>query len=109
MADLLDGHRGEALFVAGCRSNQDRFYPRFDHVVLFSAPLEVMLRRIAQRGNNPYRKTPEEQALIAERLVTVEPQLRRTATLEIDSSVALSLVVDRLERLVGHGRGSATA
>src|SRR5882724_8173987 len=60
MADLLDGHRGGALFVAGCKSNQGRFYPRFDHVVLLSAPLEVMLQRIAQRENNRYGKTSEE-------------------------------------------------
>ncbi|MFF0249891.1 AAA family ATPase [Streptosporangium sandarakinum] len=45
--DLLAGHREGALFVAGCKTNQGRFYPRFDHIVLLSAPAKIMLARIA--------------------------------------------------------------
>jgi NAD(P)-dependent dehydrogenase (short-subunit alcohol dehydrogenase family) len=35
---LLDGHDDGVLFVSGCVSNQGKFYPRFDAVVLLSAP-----------------------------------------------------------------------
>jgi hypothetical protein len=40
---LLNGHSAGSLFVAGCKTNQGRFYPEFDHVVLLSAPVELLL------------------------------------------------------------------
>lgn len=60
MATLLDGHISTgALFVAGCKTNQGAFYPRFEHVVLLSAPAEVILARIATRATNPYGQDPK--------------------------------------------------
>src|SRR5579875_518542 len=54
MTELLTSHTGGPLFVAGCKTNQGRFYGQFDHVVLLSAPAEVLLARIAARTTNPY-------------------------------------------------------
>jgi dephospho-CoA kinase len=99
IADLLAGHHASNLFVAGCKSNQAKFYPQFDHLVLLSAPADVLLARIAARINNPYGKRPEERAAILEYLAIVEPQLRATATVEIDASAAIDEVVERIERL----------
>jgi shikimate kinase len=96
---LLAGHGQGTLYVAGCKTNQGRFYDRFDHVALLSAPLDVLLARIDVRSNNPYGKTPEERELIAHHLETVEPLLRATATLEIDASRPLEQVVRELEDL----------
>ncbi|MEV6281946.1 AAA family ATPase [Kribbella sp. NPDC051770] len=87
------------LFVAGCKSNQGLFYPRFERVVLLSAPAEVMVRRIDARSDNPYGKSPAERALVLEHLATVEPLLRASADLEIDTSGPLDAVVDELEAL----------
>ncbi|MFB7575754.1 hypothetical protein ACWEP4_45155 [Streptomyces sp. NPDC004227] len=42
--------------MAGCKTNQGRFYPLFDHIVLLSAPAEVLLARTAAQTNNPYGK-----------------------------------------------------
>jgi hypothetical protein len=61
IADLLAGHHASNLFVAGCKSNQARFYPQFDHIVLLSAPADVLLARIAARMNNPYGKRPRNE------------------------------------------------
>jgi dephospho-CoA kinase len=44
-----------ALFVSGTVSNQGRFYPRFDAVVLLSAPAEVLLERLATRTTGASR------------------------------------------------------
>jgi dephospho-CoA kinase len=101
MTDLLVGHRAGSLFVAGCKSNQGRFYPLFDHVVLLSAPAEVLLARIAARTNNPYGKRPEDRAAILDHLASVQPRLRATATVEIDASAPIDAVVRRLEELTG--------
>jgi len=49
IAALLDEDSDGALFVAGCVANQGRFYPRFDAVVLLSAPADVILDRLATR------------------------------------------------------------
>src|SRR3954467_2277927 len=76
VAALLDGHRDGLLFVAGCKSNQGLLYPRFDHVVLLTAPAEVLLPRIAARTGNPYGKQPAERAAVLEHLAVVEPLLR---------------------------------
>ncbi|MFU8873638.1 AAA family ATPase [Micromonospora sp. SL4-19] len=101
IGDLLARHRTGNLFVAGCKSNQGRFYPQFDHIVLLSAPADVLLTRIATRTNNPYGKRPEERAAILEHLAVVEPQLRATATTEIDASAPIDSVVRQLEDLTG--------
>jgi len=101
MTDLLTGHREGSLFVAGCKSNQGDFYPLFDHVVLLSAPAEVLLPRIAARTDNPYGKSPAERAAVLDHLVHVEPLLRATATAEIDATAPVDEVVRKLERLSG--------
>jgi hypothetical protein len=52
---LLDDHRDDVLFVYGCVANQAAFYARFDAVVLLSAPVVVILERVATRGDEPLR------------------------------------------------------
>src|SRR5689334_20091477 len=62
MTALLAG-RGEVV-VSGTVSNQGRFYDRFDEVVLLSAPVAVLLGRVAGRSNNPYGRTAGQRAEI---------------------------------------------
>jgi dephospho-CoA kinase len=100
ISDLLREHRDGHLFVAGCKTNQGRFYPMFDRIVLLSAPAEVILARIQARTSNPYGKRHEEQAAILEHLAVVEPLLRATATVEIDATAPISAVADQLEELI---------
>jgi dephospho-CoA kinase len=93
---LLDRDDAEAVYVSGCASNQVRFYARFDSIVLLSAPTEVMLERLARRTNNPYGKRADEVALILEQKRTIEPLLRRSAHLELDTSAPVAELVERL-------------
>lgn len=97
---LLTGHDGGPLFVAGCKSNQADFYPWFDHVVLLSAPVDVLLTRIAHRTTNAFGKSAEERAKILSDMAEFEPVLRGSATTEIDTAAPLEEVVGQLERLV---------
>jgi thymidylate kinase len=91
----------DPLFVSGCVANQGRFYPRFDAVVLLSAPAEVILERVAGRETNDYGKTDAECEQIVRDLATVEPLLRAGATAEIDTRASLADVADELERIAG--------
>lgn len=80
------------LFVQGTTRNQGLFYPRFDHIVLLSAPADVLVERLATRGTNPYGKDPAELAEALDNLRTVEPLLRASATLEVVTTVPVAHV-----------------
>jgi shikimate kinase len=99
--DLLEAEKGAWLFVSGCAENQVTFHPRFDTIVLLSAPRGVVLERLATRTNNPYGKRPEEVAEVLGYMDTVEPRLRRVAHHEVVTSVPLEEVVAKVLRLVG--------
>jgi dephospho-CoA kinase len=101
IAALLDEHGDGAMFVAGCVANQGRFYPRFDAVVLLSAPTDVILDRLATRRTNDFGKSNEEREKILEDIASVEPVLRAGASAEIDTRRPLEDVADELERVAG--------
>lgn len=87
------------VIVSGTVENQVRFYDRFEHVVLLSAPLDVLLRRVAERTNNPYGRSSTERADIAGYVESVEPLLRRGATIELDGRGPVAELADAVERL----------
>ena len=94
--ELLAGEDGPTLYVSGAVSNQGRFYPRFDAVVLLSAPLDVLLHRIEHRTTNGYGKSTAERAQIVQNHAEVEPLLRATCTHEIDATQPVDAVVSQL-------------
>jgi dephospho-CoA kinase len=55
--ELLATEDTGMLFVAGCEENQVKFHPWFDHIILLSAPAEVLTWRLATRTNNPFGKS----------------------------------------------------
>jgi dephospho-CoA kinase len=97
--ELLDEHEDSVLFVSGCVVNQGKFYPRFDAVVLLSAPADVIVERVRTRDTNDFGKSDAERESILRDLAAVEPLLRAGATDEIDTRVSLAEVADELERI----------
>ncbi len=89
------------VIVSGTSENQGRFYDRFEHVVLLSAPVDVLIGRVRSRTNNPYGQTAEQQADIRASVAEVEPLLRRGATLELDARRPSHESADVIARLVG--------
>lgn len=100
---LLDRHRAGRLFIAGCVANQRALYERFDAVVLLSAPVDVLLERVADRANS-FGSTYADRAKIASDLAAVEPLLRAGAEHEIDTTTSIASVVATLERIAGDAR-----
>jgi broad-specificity NMP kinase len=97
---LLERECEAPLFVSGCESNQGKFYPHFHYVVLLSAPLEVLLGRVAKRTNNPYGKAAAERKEIIQNTEVIEPLLRSGCDFEMDTSrLNLQQVADDLIRL----------
>lgn len=99
MQALLSTEDADMLFVSGCAANMGKFLPQFDHIVLLSAPADVLVERLRTRTSNTYGKDPDEVARTLELVETVEPLLRRVADNEIDSSAPLADVVTALLRL----------
>lgn len=83
----------EVLFISGCTRNQVTFYPQLDHVILLTAPLEVMVERLATRTTNRYGKDPGELAEVLRNTQDIEPLLRGGASLEVDTSAPLDQVI----------------
>jgi len=98
---LLDTEDTSILFVAGCEENQVQFHPRFDRIILLSAPVETLVERLATRTSNSFGKTPEELRRILDDVQTVEPLLRRAAHHEIRTTIPIPDVVATILRLVG--------
>jgi dephospho-CoA kinase len=98
---LLAAEDAGVLFVAGCEENQARFQPRFDVIILLSAPAEVLAERLAARTGNPYGKSPGELRRVFDDLRAVEPLLRKAADYELRTTVPLSHVVTAVLRLTG--------
>ena len=94
--DLLSDEDVDVLFVSGCATNQVKFYPQFDHIVLLTAPTPVMLERLTTRTTNGYGKEPVEVARIVHDTATVEPLLKRQASLEVDTSIPVERVVEAI-------------
>jgi broad-specificity NMP kinase len=80
------------LFITGTTRNQALFYPRFDRIVLLSAPPEILAERLGTRTGNPYGKDPAELAETLQYQQTVEPLLRASATLEVVTIVPVTWV-----------------
>ncbi|MEO7002346.1 MAG: shikimate kinase, partial [Ktedonobacterales bacterium] len=102
--DFLSTEDADVLFLSGCAANMGKFLPQFDHVVLLSAPADVIVERLRTRTNNPYGKRPDEVARVLGLVESVEPVLRRVAGLEIDASAPLDDVLAMLLWLVGEHR-----
>ena len=98
---LLAIEDADVLFVAGWEENQVRFHPRFDVIILLSAPAEILAERLASRTSNSYGKTPGELRRVFDDLQVIEPLLRNAADYEISTTMPLNDVVTAVLRLTG--------
>jgi hypothetical protein len=73
------------LFVVGSDDAQVLFCPDFDHIVLLSAPREVMVERLTSGQQRVRQEFPETREGTG-RPETFEPFMRRDATYEIDAT-----------------------
>jgi dephospho-CoA kinase len=97
--ELLDTEDADVLFVAGCEENQVGFHPRFDQIILLSAPIETVLERLATR-TNPFGKSAEQRQRVLDDTAAVEPLLRGVADHEVVTTAPLDEVVTTVLRLV---------
>lgn len=95
---LLTRHRDGPVFFAGCSEEQSQL--DFDLRVLLTAPDDVMVERLTTRTTNGFGRTPEELAQVLRDLAEVEPLLRRTADLIIDTTRPVAEVADMVLSMI---------
>lgn len=93
------------VFIAGCSEEQVEF--AWDLKVLLTSPQDVMLDRLRTRTGNTYGRSSVEQEQVLADLAEVEPLLRRSADLIIDTTLPLSAVVDQLLAAADGVKGSS--
>lgn len=98
--ELLSTLDTDLLFLSGCASNMDKFYSYFDHIVLLTAPDDVIIQRLSQRQGTAYGRTDEEVARVLRLKQSIEPLLREGADLEIDTSIPGRSIVELILRHV---------
>ena len=96
MRALLTDRNADVLVVAGCASNQGKFYEHFDLIILLSAPSQVMIERVAQRQDNPFGHSSDQLQQILSDLAEVEPLLRSGADVEIRTDRPADEIVDEV-------------
>jgi hypothetical protein len=95
---LVAEPRSAPLLVAGTVPNVG--IVAWDRTFLLSAPLDVLLDRVAARTGNPYGKTPDERELIIGQYRDVVPRLRRWADVELDGTRTPSELADEVAAYV---------
>lgn len=110
IAALLASEDAAVLFLGGCAENMRLFLPRFDHIILLSAPKDVVIERLRTRATSSYGIHPDEiervrtllePARVLDLIETVEPLLRRVADHEIDTNAPLDAVVACVLKVAG--------
>jgi len=97
---LLSDHRDGTLFISGTAENMSALFPLIDVIVLLSAPPQVILARLQARSPGGYGHAPEERRKVVDLIAAVEPLLRKSADLEIDTRGPVQATVDELLRLI---------
>lgn len=97
---LLSGDGAELLFVSGCAENMGKLFDLIDTIILLSAPIEALMRRLSTWTAQGYGHTEEERGKIAQLVETIEPLLRRSAHHEIDTRRPVGETVSEILALV---------
>jgi shikimate kinase len=99
---LLATAEQDTLFVAGTSTGQSRFSSLLDHVVVLTIPAAVARERLAHRATNDYGKDATELRRELRLREIVDPLLRRSACLEVDTSA--HPLLDVVEIITSHAR-----
>lgn len=108
MRALLSRPVSAPLFISGCAQNMAEAFPLIDLIILLSAPLAVVMDRLAGRSPSAYGHGEEERRKIADLIDLVEPQLRAAADIEIDTDRAVHATVDEILRIARAPARTAT-
>jgi serine kinase of HPr protein (carbohydrate metabolism regulator) len=91
LAEIPDG---DLLFFAGC--SEEQIDMPFDYRVLLAVPEDEIAIRLRTRRSNAYGRKPAEREQVLADLAQIEPLLRRSADLVLNTAAPVEEVADRL-------------
>lgn len=97
---LLLRPRSMPLFVSGCAENMGRLFHLIDDIVLLSAPVATIMKRLAARPEGGYGSGAHDRRKVRELMSTIEPRLRALASHEIDTQGSPAASADAVLRAV---------
>jgi dephospho-CoA kinase len=100
ITEILECHKNGPLFIAGTVSNQGKFYPQFDEVVYLDVPLKTLLKRVANRTNNPYGKTEAEKQEIVSNYHLFDGLIKTGASQVLTNELDIQHLVKKVEALI---------
>lgn len=95
---LLMDHQDGRLFIAGTSENMSTMFLLIDAIILLSAPLSMLVDRLASRPIGGYGHSSADRRKVADLVSTVEPLLRQVAHLEIDTQRPVQATVEEILR-----------
>ncbi|MFC4337533.1 AAA family ATPase [Salininema proteolyticum] len=104
MRELLTEEVDGVLFVSGCVDNQGEFRDLFDEVILLSVPEQTVRERLSSRAADVYGGSPADLERELKLREEVEPLLRESATLELDTSGSLEVLADEVVGYISTSR-----
>jgi hypothetical protein len=81
-----------------------RFFPLIELIVLLSAPMEVIMKRLEARSLDGYANTYQERQKVSGLISTIEPLLRDCADHEIDTTRPVDATVDEIHSRLSRQR-----
>jgi shikimate kinase len=103
--ELLSGSEEGTLFIGGCAENMNRLFPWIDCIILLSAPVETIVKRLETRSPGKYGHLADERRKVLDLISTVEPLLRESADQEIDTRKPVRATVDEILQISGRLAG----
>ncbi len=96
---LLAGHNQGTLFLSGCAENMERLFPLIDKIILLSAPVATIMKRLEARSSDGYGNSEEDRQKVRELIALIEPLLRKSADHEIDTTGPVHATVAEILRI----------
>ena len=85
------------LFISGCAETMRRLFPLIDTIILLSAPIATIMKRLEARSSDGYGNTDAAEGRRAHR--NDRADLRKSASHEIDTSRPVWATVDEILKL----------
>lgn len=96
LQELIRKNKNSITFYCGIASNTEEILPLFYKTILLEANSEVIRKRLAERTNNDFGKSPEVQDWVLGRRSYFENYMKAKGAIVIDADRSLAEVADEI-------------
>jgi dephospho-CoA kinase len=96
VTELIESLTHQNIFLAGTAVNQREIYPYVDFVIILTAPINVMKKRLLQRTNNPFGQSEKEWQKIIQDKEEFEPLIIKGSDFVINTNRPLTEIIEEI-------------